>query len=57
MDFLPGDSQHLHRLIEKLAGMGLVRTDSGGFHLTRKGIFRGNNIGQQFAKVMVRLQL
>jgi len=55
LEFLPGGSEHLHKLIKRLTTMELVQTDSRGFSLTKKGVFWGNNIGHEIATILVRL--
>lgn len=49
------NAKTLRSLAEALAADGLVQTDSHGLSLTREGIFGGNNIGQEFATVLVKL--
>ncbi|MCD6232045.1 coproporphyrinogen III oxidase family protein [Candidatus Aerophobetes bacterium] len=55
LDFFKEDSKYLQRLTKDLVIDGLLQTHSAHFSLTRKGIFWGNNIGQEFARVLVRL--
>jgi len=54
LDSLP-NAEALCSLAENLTAEGLMRADDHGFSLTREGVFWGNNIGREFATVLVRL--
>jgi oxygen-independent coproporphyrinogen-3 oxidase len=55
-DLSPYDSyKYLRRLADELEREGLTVSNSGGFSLTKEGVFWGNNIGREFATTLADL--